>query len=468
MLGAILIKSDTIRLSFHGAAETVTGSKYLVEWNNKKILIDCGIFQGPKDLRDRNWQQPTFNPREVDCIVLTHAHIDHTGYLPIVIKHGFKGPIYCSAATKELLNLLLPDAAHLQEQEAFFANKHGTSKHKPAKPLFDLSDVVNTLSKLKTFSSTSPYEILPGVFVKGSCAGHILGSLSLNLQIGNKAITFSGDVGRYDSPILPDPAPLEIGNLLVVESTYGDRLHAHNDTRVELARVINEADQKQGAIVIPSFAIGRAQTLLYEIAELERQNKIPIVPVFLDSPMAVDATEIYKKYAHDFDTEAQEMMKAGELPLKTERTFMCHSVEESKGLNVRTGTRIIISASGMATGGRILHHLKNLLPDENNTVLFVGYQGVGTRGQIIQSGAKEVKIFSQHIPINAAVRTISGLSAHGDKNELSRWLKSCSGNPELVRVTHGEPAASKAFTKILNEEFKWNASPAKHLEQIEI
>lgn len=462
------MSSNKVRISFHGAAETVTGSKYLVEWNNKKILIDCGIFQGPKALRERNWAAPTFNPAELDCIVLTHAHIDHSGYLPLANKHGFKGPIYCSPATKELLYLLLPDAAHLQEQEAFFANKHATSRHKPAKPLFDLTDATRSLGQLKAFNPKKPFEILPGAFITSACAGHILGSLCFNLDLGGKRITFSGDIGRYGSPLLPDPQGLDLGDLLLIESTYGDRLHSAGDMRTELSKVINDTVQKQGAVVIPSFAIGRAQTLLYEIAELERDGKIPILPVFVDSPMAVDATEIYKKYHFDFDSETQDIIRKGEFPLKTERTYMYHSVEQSKSLNGEAGARIIISASGMATGGRILHHLKNLLPHEKNTVLFVGFQGQGTRGQIIQSGAKEVKIFSQFVAVNAEVRTITGLSAHGDKNELTRWLKSCSGSPKLVRVVHGELEASKAFSKTLNNEFKLDSAPAKHLEQVEI
>lgn len=459
---------DSVRVSFHGAAGTVTGSKYLVEYQDKKILIDCGIFQGPKEMRMRNWEAPTFKPAELDCIVLTHAHIDHTGYLPLVTKYGFKGPIFCSAATKDLLQLLLPDAAHLQEQEAFFSNKHGTSRHKPAKPLFDLDDAIRSLSQLRSFDTKKPFEISKGAYITTSCAGHILGSLSFNLDIGGKRITFSGDVGRYGSPILPDPQPIALGDLLIVESTYGDRLHAAADMRTELAKVVNDAHARQGTIVIPSFAIGRTQTLLYELAELERANKIPVIPVYVDSPMAVDATEIYKKYHNDFDQDAQNIISKGELPLKTEQTYMCHSVDESKALNVQSGTRIIISASGMATGGRVLHHLKNLMPDEKNIILFVGFQGQGTRGQIIQSGAKEVRIFSKYVPVNAEVRTISGLSGHGDKSELSRWLKSCSGTPSIVRVVHGEPKASSSFSKILKEDFKWDAVPAKHLESLEL
>ena len=460
--------ANTVRVSFHGAAGTVTGSKYLVEYEDKKILIDCGIFQGRKELRLRNWDKPSFNPKDLDCIILTHAHIDHSGYLPLVCKKGFKGPIYCSEPTKDLLHLLLPDSAHLQEQEAYYANKHKTSKHKPAKPLFDLDDAYSALLKLKTFKRDENVEVLPKIYIKSVCAGHILGSLCFNLELGGKVITFSGDLGRYDSPLLPDPKGLDLGDLLLIESTYGSREHKDSNIRDKITKIIKSAVTNDGAVIIPSFAIGRTQSLLYEIAELERKGDIPILPVYIDSPMAVDATGIYKKYKHDFDSDTKKIINSGEHPLRTERTQMCHSVGQSKGLNNEKGARIIISASGMVTGGRILHHMKNQLPDEKNIVLFVGYQGRGTRGQIIQSGAEKVKIYGKHVPIRARVETISGLSAHGDKSEMTRWIDSCNGNPNLVKVVHGEPNSSKSFSNYLEEKYKWKSSPAEHLEKIEI
>ncbi len=460
--------SPTVRLSFHGAAGTVTGSKFLLEVDNKKILIDCGLFQGKKELRERNWQEPTFKPEELSAIVLTHAHIDHTGYLPLVVKRGFKGPIYATPATCALLTLLLPDSAHLQEEEARFANKHGTSRHKPAKPLYDNRDVENTFELIKPIPRDEATKLFEKIYVTPRCAGHILGSTSLTMEAHGKQIVFSGDIGRYDTPILADPAPVEFGDLLLCESTYGDRLHDTRDVEDSLAECINLAVDKNGPIIIPSFAIGRTQNLLYWLASLERAGKIPILPVYVDSPMAVNATSLYQKFRHDYDEEAIELITSGETPLLTERTTFCKAVEDSKRLNFEKGVRIVISASGMVTGGRILHHMKNWLPQKETTVLFVGYQAEGTRGRIIQSGARTVKIFSDDVLIKADIKTISGLSAHGDKNELSRWLKSSQGSPKKVKIIHGEKEAASAFATHLQEDFGWDATPAKHLETVEI
>ena len=460
--------ATTVRITFLGAAGTVTGSKYLVEADKQKILVDCGLFQGLKELRLRNWERPAFEPKNIDAIVLTHAHIDHTGYLPLVVRYGYRGPIYCTAATAEFLTLLLPDSAHLQFEEARFAERHGTSRHHPPKPLYYAEDVEETLKLIRVMQRDKANTILPGVVVTPTCAGHILGATSLTVDIGGKRITFSGDVGRYNVPILPDPAPLDFGNLLLCESTYGDKLHGAADGETELEAVIKRVVERGGPLVIPAFALGRTQNLLYYLASLERKGRIPVLPVFVDSPMAVDATEIYRRYRHDYDEEAYKLIQQGETPLLTERTTFCHSVDESKKLNSYSGPRIIISASGMATGGRILHHLSHHLPDPEATVLLVGYQAVQTRGQIIQSGATEVKIFGRYVPINAHVESMSGLSAHGDRDELVRWLRSCRGKPELVRVVHGEPAPAASFSSTLQKEFGWNSAPARHLETVEI
>lgn len=461
-------KPPTIRLTFHGAAGTVTGSKYLVEVEDKKILIDCGLFQGKKENRLRNWDKPGFNPKELSAIVLTHAHIDHSGYLPLVVRKGFSGPIYCTPATKELLGLLLPDSAHLQEEDAHYANKHGSSKHKPALPLFNSKDVSDTLSLLKTIPMQKTSELFPKISVSTTCAGHILGAVSINLDIYGKRITFSGDVGRYNVPILPDPEPLAIGDLLLCESTYGDRLHDAEDIREELAKIVQLAVEKRGPLVIPSFAVGRAQTILYYLSELERAGRIPILPVFVDSPMAVDATQIHLDFRRDYDKQAKDILAAGEKPLLTKNITFCSTKEESIKINFQKGPRIIIAASGMMTGGRILHHMMHLLPEESTTLLFVGYQAEGTRGRLIQSGISEIKMFGRYVPIRAEIHSLSGLSAHADRNELTRWLKSCSGNPSQVRIVHGEEEASRSFSAHLKSVFGWEAIPAKFLETVEL
>ena len=459
--------SPTVRLTFYGAAGTVTGSKFLVESDDQKVLVDCGLFQGKKELRLRNWSDPLFDPKKLTAVILTHAHIDHTGYLPLIVRRGFKGPIYCTRATFELLHLLLPDSAHLLKEEADFANRHGTSKHKPALPLYTIEDVVSTIEQIKTFNRNDTVKITDNVSLSARCAGHILGAVSLALDINGKRINFSGDIGQYNVPILPDPAPIDIGDLLLCESTYGGRSHSESDPKQILTGIINKAVNRGGPIIIPAFAVGRTQLLLYYLAELEREGAIPVLPTFIDSPMAINATKIYRMHKHDFDEDAQEILEEGDTPLLTERTKFCKTVKESKRLNDLEGPRVIISASGMVTGGRILHHMRHWLPKEETTVLFVGYQATQTRGQIIQSGAKHVRIYGQDVPIRAHVESISGLSAHGDHAELLNWLKKSNGSPKFVRAIHGEPESSKAFAKGVQEELGWDARPAEYMETLE-
>lgn len=457
-----------LRVSFYGAAGTVTGSRYLIESDKSKLLLDCGLFQGKKELRQLNWEQPRFDFKALDAIVLTHAHVDHSGYLPRLVKLGYKGPIYCTPATRELLSLLLPDSAHLQEEEAKHANKYGTSKHRPAQALYTADDAKATLSLLKEIPRGLSSKITADIQVTPTCSGHILGACSLNIDSGGKRLSFSGDIGRFNAPILPDPQPIDLGDLLVCESTYGNRLHEQGNVAEELAAVIKRALPRRGPIIIPAFALGRTQDLLYHLAELERAGKIPELPVYVDSPMAVDATDIYRRYRHDFDEEAADLMRSGHSPLITARSIMVRSVEESKHLNLLKGSRIIISASGMVNGGRVLHHMLHNLGNENTTVVFVGYQAEDTRGRIILSGAPSVRIFGQDVPIRAAVEEISGLSAHADKSELLRWLKSCRGKPSVVRITHGEKEASEEFSHLLRTELHYDAKPATYRETVEI
>lgn len=463
-----MTSKESMSLTFCGAAETVTGSKYLVRCGDRQLLVDCGMFQGKKELRLRNWAPPPFEPLKLSAVVLTHAHIDHTGYLPVLARYGFRGPIFGSAATVALTKILLRDSASLQEEEATFAARHGTSKHNPPLPLYDIKDAERAIELLRPFSGSDPCEVLPGIEIRRYNAGHILGSLMLNLDFQGRRITFSGDVGRYDVPLLSDPSPVDIGDLLLCESTYGDRSHGTANMQEELCEVIAKVIDRKGPLIIPAFALGRTQTLLYFLAELERAGRIPELPVFVDSPMADAVTDLYRTQYAEFDDATRALIDAKGRPLATVRTKFVKSVEESKALNNLKGPRIIIAASGMVTGGRVLHHLKHHLPKEETTVLFVGYQGEGTRGALIQAGAGEVKIFGQYIPIRARVETISGLSAHGDASELLRWLESSKGTPKITRIVHGEISAARTFSEAVTAKFKWNAHPAKHLEEVTI
>ncbi len=458
----------SVRLTFYGAAKTVTGSKYLVEVDDKKVLVDCGLFQGKKELRKRNWENPPFRVDDLSAIVLTHAHIDHTGYLPLVVKRGYRGPIYCTAATKELLNLVLPDSAHLQEEQARYQHKHKSSKHNPPKPLYDTVDAINTLKQLVVVEKNVTTKLFSNISITPTRAGHILGSTSIALDCYNKRINFSGDVGRYNMPILPDPEPIDMGDLFLCESTYGNRDHKENDILFEIEQAIKTAYLRKGPIIIPAFAIGRTQILLYYLAMLEREGRIPSIPIFIDTPMGVSTTGIYKNFKYDFDKEARELIEEGQTPLQSEKTYLCKSVKESKALNHLKGPRIIISASGMVTGGRILHHMIRHLPKEETTVLFVGYQAEGTRGRIIQKKSKSVKIFGEYVQIRANIKTISGLSAHADSKELLRWIKSSNSTPRMVKVVHGEKDSANTFKETLKEKLNLKASVANYKETVEL
>ena len=450
-----------------GAAGCVTGSKYLLETDNSKIMLECGLFQGRKELRRRNWAKLDFDVSELDAVLLSHAHIDHSGYLPRLVRDGFRGPIYATAATIELLNLLLPDSAHLQQEEADYANKKGYSKHAKAKPLYDIKDAQQTLKLLKVIPRGETVKAA-GFEVTAQNAGHILGSSSLHIRAANKSLLFSGDIGRYDVPILQSPQGNELGDLVLCEATYGGRLHGERSWSEGLAEAVKKIASSGGTMVVPSFAVGRTQFLLYELARLEREGEIPILPVFVDSPMAVDATHIYRDYKFDYDDEASKLVGDGERPLTTEELKLCRSREESMRLNDFAGPHIIISASGMVTGGRILHHMRRLLPKEDTVVVFAGFQAYGSRGRVIQSGAKDVKIFGERIPINAEIVTLSGLSAHGDQQELLRWLDSCSGSAGEFRIVHAESDQANIFCEKLEDEYGKTAAVAQMGEKIEL
>lgn len=455
-------------MTFLGAAQTVTGSKYLVEFGSLRILVDCGLFQGKKELRLRNWDKFPIDPASISAIILTHAHIDHIGYLPVVVRDGFKGSIFCTPATDELAKILLADSAELQEEEAHYAGKVGSSKHHPPKPLYTSADAKKVFGLFKTFPMGKRTEILPGVNLLAGDAGHILGSANLTLDLGGKRISFSGDVGRYCMPILKDPQGLECGDLLLCEATYGDKLHGEADMKGEILGVIQEAIVRKAPLIIPAFALGRTQTVVYWISELEREGRIPSLPVFVDSPMASDITSLYRRYPENYDEGMRKAIESSDSPLFTHRMKLCRTVQQSKEINSMEGTRIIISASGMVNGGRILHHLIHQLPNPDATVLFVGYQAEGTRGAQIQTGESTVKIFGKNIPVMAHIRTISGLSAHADKKELVRWLRSCSGAPGQVRIVHAEEIPGKSFASTVREELKWRAEAAVQSEVVEL
>ncbi len=461
-------------IRFLGAAGTVTGSRYLIRAHGRQILVDAGLFQGSKELRLRNWAPFPVEPRDIDAIVLTHAHIDHTGALPLLTRTGFKGPIYCTPATRDLAQLLLPDSGRLQEEEARYANKKGTSKHAPdAKPLYGEADAIMCLRQLVPLNYHTQREILPGFTVNYTRAGHILGSASIEMVIAPKGdepgarVLFSGDVGRYAVPILPDPEPAPAADEILVECTYGDRLHGDESPTQSLEREIHEAVKRGGAIIIPSFAVGRTQEILFNLRELEAKKAIPELQVFVDSPMAVDATPIYLAHREDHDDEMSKLIASGVEPLRPARLAFTRSPEQSKAINRVKGPCIILSASGMATGGRILHHLANRLPDERNTVLLVGFQAVGTRGSSLQNGAETLRIYGVDVPVKAKVATISGFSAHGDKGEIDRWLATLPSPPKRVFCVHGEPGALAATATRLEAQ-GWKATVPQHLQEIQL
>lgn len=460
------------RLTFLGATGTVTGSRYLLEVHGRRILVDAGLFQGEKELRLRNWQPFPVAASSLDAVILTHAHIDHTGFLPRLVREGFRGPVYATPPTARLLTVLLPDAAHLQEEEARYANKVGSSKHKPALPLFTTSDAAAALRLIRSVPFHTTTEIHPGCSFTFLRQGHILGAAAVAVRFKGsggkqKNVYFSGDVGRFGVPILRPPEPFPGAEYLVVESTYGDRIHNAADPREELAEVIKRTEQRGGVVLIPAFAVGRTQEILYYLREMEDDGDLPPLPVFLDSPLARQATAIYRQAASEHDAETRFVEQEQEAFFPS-RLRVLVSVEESKRLNEFRDPAVIISASGMATGGRILHHLRHRLGDQRNTVLLVGYQAAGTRGRKLQEGAPEIKIFGEQIPVRAEVAQISSLSAHADREELVVWARQSEVTPERVFVTHGEPEAAQAFANLLKEELGWSCHLPAYGEHVEL
>ena len=445
------IGSLSLQLSFLGGAGTVTGSKYLLERSGgHRILVDCGLFQGFKSLRLRNWSKPPFTPSSLSAVVLTHAHLDHSGYLPLLVKNGFRGPIICTEATADLCGILLPDSGHLQEQDARFANQHQVSKHHPALPLYSEDDARRALDFLQPASFGKDIGLADGARLKFLRAGHILGAASALIEWGGITVAFSGDIGRYDDPLMLDPVTPPSADYLLMESTYGDRRHETTDPEDALVDIIGKTIHRGGTVIIPAFAVGRAQSLLFHIARIKASKRLPsLLPVFLDSPMAIDATNIFRNHKADHRLSA-EGIKALDGGIRYVRTS-----EESKALTANPIAKVIISASGMATGGRVLHHLDHYVSDPRNTIVFAGFQAGGTRGAAMVAGATRIKMFGRYLPVRAQIHNLSMLSAHADQGELLRWAGGFTQAPRNTFVVHGEPASADSLRHALEEELHW-------------
>ena len=459
------------KLTFLGAAGTVTGSKYLVEAEGKRLLVDCGLFQGLKELRLRNWNPLPEKPASFDWCVLTHAHLDHTGYLPRLVRDGFHGPIYADAATIELCNLLLPDSAHIMEEDAQNAQRGGYTKHNPPLPLYTPAEVQPVLNAFREIPRSDPFTISPQFTVRPHEAGHILGSSSLELTItenGKKTVVlFSGDIGRYDQPILKDPEAPPRCDILLCESTYGDREHPSGSSEDAMADVVNRVAKRGGVIVIPAFAVGRTQTLMYIIRKLEDSNRIPRLPVYVDSPMAISVTDLYMRHREDHDLIFTKEESTGN-PLDAHTVHFMRAVEDSKKINNVKTPAIIISASGMATGGRVVQHIAQRAPDSRNAILLAGFQAEGTRGRALEEGAKTLRMYGEDVPVAAEVVNLRQFSAHAGKSELMRWLTGLPAPPRQTYLVHGEPAASAALKSAIESSFRWRVSLPAYLQSVDL
>jgi metallo-beta-lactamase family protein len=461
------------KITFLGAAGTVTGSKYMIEAGGKRLLVDCGLFQGSKELQQRNWNPLTVDPATIDWVLLTHAHIDHTGYLPRLVAAGYRGPVYADAATHELCNLLLPDSAHLQEEDAQFAARKGYSSHKQPLPLYTVAQAQQALARFQEIPREDAFTIGPEFSVRTHDAGHILGSTWLELTITENSkktlVVFSGDIGRYDQPILNDPEAPSRADFLLCESTYGDREHGTASVADELADVINRVAKRGGKVVIPSFAVGRTQTLMYYLRELDDAQRIPKLPVYVDSPMAISVTDIYARHHEDHDLDFTKLEQQGDRdPLNLHDAYMTRTMEDSKAINNVTSPCIIISASGMATGGRVLHHLAKRLPDSRSAVLLVGYQAAATLGRALQDGAQFVRIHGQEVPVRAEIVVLDQLSAHAGRSELLRWLSGFTAPPRQTFLVHGEPSGLEGLRAGIASRYHWPVVVPAYLQSFDL
>ncbi|HTH38296.1 MAG TPA: MBL fold metallo-hydrolase [Pyrinomonadaceae bacterium] len=484
------------KITFYGGVGTVTGSKYLLEHNGKHVLVDCGLFQGERELRERNWLDLPFDVHTLDAVIITHAHIDHTGFLPRLVKLGYGGPVFTSRATADLLKILLPDSGRLQEEDADYRNRNQLTRHVPALPLYDENDAREALKLLEPVPNNGvPVNVCEDFRASFQVAGHIIGASLVLVEMQNISVSkfqvsgstegfetetrnqkpetdirflFSGDLGHYDQPIVKDPAVPSDCDYLMVESTYGNRLHGEVDSATQMARIINEAAERNGPILIPAFAVGRTQEVLYLIRELEDAKRIPILPVVVDSPMAAQSTQVYNRWHEEHDEEYASILAKKRHPLRTASMSTASSREESKRLNTMRGARIIISASGMLTGGRVLHHALRVLPDENATIVFVGYQAAGTTGRRMQDGETEVRIMKNWVPVRCHIERVEGFSAHADWKGVIRWLEGLQTTPKTVFTTHGEPDAAAAMAQHIRDRFGWNVVVPAYGQSIEL
>lgn len=479
-------------ITFLGAAQTVTGSKYLLETPTAKVLVDAGLFQGLKELRERNWQHLPIAAKDIDAIILTHAHLDHCGYLPRLVSQGFRGRIFCTAGTKDLCGIVLPDSGRIQEEDAEQANRHGYSKHAPALPLYTERDAMHTLTLLQPVGYERSMPVADGIDVDFINAGHLLGSAYARVRTGGHTILFGGDLGRFNRPVLPDPTMVDHADYLLIESTYGNRVHADDDDGEKLARAIRETADRGGRVVIPAFAVGRVEELLYWVKRLEAEKRIPVLPVFVDSPMALKALARYVERVNELDPDLQPADTDDKAPhgpaahenrerrrrqaqqerelcvFCTEKLRAVSATQESKDLTRSKMPAIIISSSGMATGGRVLHHLKAALPEARNTVLLVGFQAEGTRGRRLLNGEKTIRIHGTDVPVNAHVEVVDSMSAHADSQEMLRWLRGFKQPPKRTFLVHGEPVAMQALKASVTSELKWNVHMPQWKEKADL
>ncbi len=473
-------------IQFLGAAGTVTGSKHLINTTydssgkqGLQALIDCGLFQGQKEWRERNWQDTPVPAREIDAVILTHAHLDHCGWIPRLVKEGFHGPIYATQPTIDLCSVVLPDSGHLQEEDAAFHNKKGTSKHSPALPLYTLEEAQGCLQYFKAVEVETAIQLCPELSFRFVRAAHILGScmaevtLKTNDQI--RRLLFTGDIGRVrDSQVAPGkvvhsgPQEGESADVLVMESTYGNRQHPASDPRPELARLIRETVARGGSVVVPAFAVERTQKFIFILKALMESGEIPRVPVYCDSPMAIKAVEIFLKHSEEYTPRAAELIRKYGSPVDWPGFTFALTAEQSKKINDSHFPSIIISSSGMVTGGRILHHLAQRLPDPRNLVIFIGFQAPGTRGAMIKERAPEIKIFGEFIPIRAQVAALEQFSDHADPPEMLEWLRTFKGTPAVTYLVHGEPQASSQLCDLMKKELHWNVRIAEYMERVPI
>ena len=453
---------STLRVSFLGATQTVTGSKYLLTSGAHRVLVDCGLFQGYKHLRLKNWSPPPIAPGDIDAVLLTHAHLDHSGYLPLLVKNGYRGPIYATPATIALCGILLPDSGHLQEEQAEYANRHEFSKHKPALPLYTEADARACLHQFEPVMFDSPVDLAGKMSARFTHAGHLPGAASVRVEAEGRSILFSGDLGRSCDALMRAPASPPAADYVVMESTYGDRAHSPVDPQEELERAVHRAVDRGGVVLIPSFAVGRAQLLMLLIARLEAAGRIPALPVYLDSPMAIDATELLLRF------RAEHRLTDADVSAIHRLARAVRTAEQSKALGRLREPAIIVSASGMATGGRVVHHLKTFAPDARNVILFAGFQAGGTRGASLVAGAQTIRIHGQSIPVEAEVVQLTSVSAHADAAELVAWLRQLPSPPRRVFITHGEPAGSDALRQRIATELGWSSVVPEYRDEFEL